>query len=185
LTNIPKTDEKPAQRSDWMKVGTNWRRDLILGSVPVASLIDKIVNGQTGVKRAAIDWENEIDLVKFSCLRIAMHTNPSETKRLADAVAGIAATISEIIDARLKKAIETQAGLPSALLPNTASPKAMEGWVNKRDVAKHLNISVRSVDNWMAKGVLPHIRLGQKRVFFKLSEVDEAINRRFKRNGLW
>lgn len=114
-----------------------------------------------------------------------MNSNPSETKRLADAVANIAATISEIIEARLKKSIETHTGLPSALWPDAASPKAMEGWVRKKDVAKHLNISVRTVDNWMSKGVLPHIRLGERGVFFKLSEVDEAVNRRFKRNGLW
>ena len=114
-----------------------------------------------------------------------MNTNPSETKRLADAVAGIAATIAEMIQARLKKAIETQTGLPTALTPNAVSPKAIEGWVKKADCAKHLNISVRTLNNWMTKGVIPYIRLGERRVFFKLSEVDEAINRRFKRNGLW
>jgi excisionase family DNA binding protein len=111
--------------------------------------------------------------------------NPSETKRLADAVANIAATIAEIIDARLKAAMETRTGIPSSLSPDATSHKPIEGWVTKKDVAKHLNISVRSVNNWMSKGVLPHIRLGQKRIFFKLSEVDEAINRQFKRNGLW
>jgi excisionase family DNA binding protein len=107
--------------------------------------------------------------------------NPSDTKRLADAVANIAATIAEIIDARLKAAMEARTGLPSEV----ASHKAIEGWVKKADVAKHLNISRRTLDNWMAKGVIPYIRLGERRVFFKISEVDEAINRRFKRNGIW
>jgi excisionase family DNA binding protein len=77
----------------------------------------------------------------------------------------------------------TVTGLPSALSPDAA--RGIEGWVKKSHVAKHLNISVCTLDNWMAKGVIPHIRLGERRVFFKLSEVDEAINRRFKRNGLW
>ena len=31
----------------------------------------------------------------------------------------------------------------------------------------------------------PYVVVGQRRVYFKLSAVDEAINRRFKRNALW
>ncbi len=81
--------------------------------------------------------------------------------------------------------METRTGIPSSLSPNATSQKAIEGWVKKADCAKHLNISLRTLNNWMGKGVIPYIRLGERRVFFKLSEVDEAVNRRFKRNGLW
>jgi hypothetical protein len=114
-----------------------------------------------------------------------MNTHVSDTKRLADAVANVAATITEIIDAKLKLAMETRTNLPSPPMPNAVSPKTMEGWGKRTDVAKHMNISLRSLNNWMAKGLIPYIRLGERRVFFKLSEVDEAINRRFKRNALW
>lgn len=109
-----------------------------------------------------------------------MDKNYSETKRLADAVASVAATMAELIDEKLKHAVESRSGFPTTSNPNAT----IEGWIKKRDVAKHLNVSQRTVDNWMTKGVIPYIRLGERRVLFKLSEVDEAVNRRFKRNSL-
>ncbi|MGH7991389.1 MAG: hypothetical protein ACREDS_14525 [Limisphaerales bacterium] len=55
----------------------------------------------------------------------------------------------------MKATLESRTGLPSALWPNAASQNPVEGWVKKKDVAKHLNISVRTLDNWMTKGVIP------------------------------
>jgi excisionase family DNA binding protein len=114
-----------------------------------------------------------------------MNTQISETKRLADAVSSVAATITEIINAKLKAAIESRTDFPRASHANADSHSAIEGWVKKTDIAKHLNVSLRTINNWMKKGLIPYVRLGGRRVFFKLSEVDEVISRRFKRNGLW
>jgi excisionase family DNA binding protein len=114
-----------------------------------------------------------------------MNTQISETKRLADAVSSVAATITEIIDAKLKAAIELRTDFPRASHANADSHIAIEGWVKKTDIAKHLKVSLRTINNWMKKGLIPYVRLGGGRVFFKLSEVDEVISRRFKRNGLW
>jgi excisionase family DNA binding protein len=38
------------------------------------------------------------------------------------------------------------------------------------------------VDNWIRKGDIPYIRLGDRKNLFKLSEVDEALKRRFQMN---
>ena len=108
----------------------------------------------------------------------------SETKKLADATANLAGTIVEIIDTKLKATIEARpVQIPS--LPETVPSKSPEGWVRKKDLAKHLNVSLRTVDNWIHKGEIPCIRLGGRMNLFKLSEVDEALKRRFQKNSLW
>jgi excisionase family DNA binding protein len=118
---------------------------------------------------------------------LPLHQQPliSETKRLADAVASVAATITEPINTKLKAAIESGTDFPRASQANAGSQNAIEGWVKKTDVAKHLNVSLRTINNLMKKGLIPYVRLGGRRVFFKLSEVDETFSRRFKRNDLW
>ena len=108
----------------------------------------------------------------------------TETKKLADATANLAGTILEIIDARLKATLASRAG-QFATLPESAPFKPQEGWVRKKELAKHLNVSLRTVDNWIRKGDIPYIRLGDRKNLFKLSEVDEALKRRFQRNSLW
>jgi len=61
-----------------------------------------------------------------------MNTSPSETKRLVDAAAaGIAATIAEMIDARVRKlgeAMEQQVAIRTAV-----PPPPIEAWVDIRD----------------------------------------------------
>lgn len=108
--------------------------------------------------------------------------NPSENKRLADAVANIAATMVEIINEKLKAATTMQPGSVPWVATRTAT--VPEGWVRKKELAQHLKVSLRTVDNLMGKGIVPYIRLGSRKVLFKLNEVDESLNRRYKRNGL-
>jgi len=110
--------------------------------------------------------------------------NVSETKRLADAVAGIAATIAEIINAKVKVASEAQSVTDVVPRQQTAPSVAIERWVNKKDVAEHFKVSKRTVDNWMKRRLLPYIRTG-KNVRFKLSEADEVVNRCIKFQGRW
>src|ERR1044071_1381165 len=104
----------------------------------------------------------------------------SETQRLADAVASIAAIITEIISVKVKEVGKAQTGVPAASRQDPESLTAIEAWVTKRDVALHFKIS--TVDNWMKSGSLPYIRTG-KNVRFKLSEADEMISRHIKVQG--
>ena len=116
-----------------------------------------------------------------------MNKNPSETKRLADAVASIAATIVEIINEKLKAATTAQPGSVPLMATTTATTtaKVPEGWIRKKELAQHLKVSLRTIDNWIGKGMIPYIRLGSRMILFKQSLVDESLNRRFQRNGLW
>jgi hypothetical protein len=86
---------------------------------------------------------------------LPLHQQPliSETKRLAVAVASVAATITEPINTKLKAAIESGTDFPRASQANAGSQNAIEGWVKKTDVAKHLNVSLRTINNLMKKGV--------------------------------
>jgi len=107
--------------------------------------------------------------------------NESEIKRLSDAVASITSTITEIIDTRLKLATEMSKDV-DGWAGRSPVPSATEGWVGKMEVTRHFKISCRTVDNWMSNGSLPYIRIGRN-VRFKLSEADEALNRRYGSQG--
>src|SRR5262245_26327758 len=95
--------------------------------------------------------------------------NQSDTERLAEAVANIATTITDIIEAKIRAGAKPSESVCGEINRLTWA----EGWVGKKEAAQHLSISQRTVDNWMRKGLLPYIRLGRA-VRFKLSEVDEA-----------
>lgn len=54
------------------------------------------------------------------------------------------------------------------------------GYLTKQEVAALLQLhSIRTVDRYMAAG-LPHLKLGQRRVRFKLDDVHEWIERKFR-----
>ncbi len=112
-----------------------------------------------------------------------MHTQ-SDTKKLVGAAVNLAGAIVEIITSQVKETIDARAAGPAggSLFGATATPA--EGWVMKKEAAKHCNISLRTLQNWMEKGLIPYIRLGPRNIRFKLSAVDLALKRRFQRNGL-
>lgn len=113
--------------------------------------------------------------------KVAGMNYASDTKRLAEAVANIATTIAGITEVKVREALagaKAAASIEGGINLLTAA----EGWVGKKEAAAHLKISLRTLDNRMKKGVIPHIRIGRG-VRFKLSEVDEAIKRRLGVSG--
>jgi excisionase family DNA binding protein len=56
----------------------------------------------------------------------------------------------------------------SEFLPNS--------WVRKTVIARHLSMSVRSVDNLIQQKKIPFVRLGRS-VRFRISDVDRALER--------
>jgi excisionase family DNA binding protein len=99
-----------------------------------------------------------------------------DTVRLTEAVENIATTIIEIIDFKLKQVTDSvKAPMPVPSGIQRLSPE--EGWVGIKETAEHLKISRRTLYNRMEEGLIPHVRIG-RRVRFKLSRVDEAMNRR-------
>lgn len=105
-----------------------------------------------------------------------MNTSQTETKRLADAVANIATTIAEIIETQAKQTFTKQ--LEDAVQREEIGPASIqESWVTKKVVAKYFGVTPRTIDNWMKRELLPHIRMGRN-VRFKLRDVDEAASQR-------
>src|SRR6266481_4298889 len=107
--------------------------------------------------------------------------NKSDSRRLAEAVANVVTTITEIIELRIRELAQaTKAKEPVHGGINRVLDA--EGWVSKRAASEHLKISFRSLDNWIKKGTIPYIRIARG-LRFKLSEVDDAMNRRFGRES--
>ena len=103
-------------------------------------------------------------------------SNTSDTKRLAEAVANLATTITKIIELKLRETLDAaKAAGPVHGEINMLTPA--EGWVGMEAVVAHLKISRRTMYSWMQRGLIPHVRIRRK-AKFKLSLVYEAMNRR-------
>jgi excisionase family DNA binding protein len=60
-------------------------------------------------------------------------------------------------------------------LPLTVTlPKPVEPFIGKREVAKRLGKKLRTVDNWMKRGLLPYYKIGRT-VSFRWSEVEAFL----------
>ena len=55
-----------------------------------------------------------------------------------------------------------------------ANGRPVEEFINKAEVAKRLRKKVRTVDNWMKRGLLPYYKIGRS-VCFKWSEVESHL----------
>ena len=63
--------------------------------------------------------------------------------------------------------------------PQGAGGPAFEGYIDKRECARRLGRTVRSVDTYMALGMVPFYKLGRT-VAFKWSEVDAHIKAHYR-----
>jgi excisionase family DNA binding protein len=57
-----------------------------------------------------------------------------------------------------------------------------ENFIGKTEVARRLNRSLKTVSNWMRRGILPYYKLGH-RVSFRWSEVEAHIQANYLRAG--
>ena len=48
------------------------------------------------------------------------------------------------------------------------------GWVRKPELAKHLSLSLRSIDNLVARKAIPFARFGRS-IRFRIADVDRAL----------
>jgi len=59
--------------------------------------------------------------------------------------------------------------------PSSGQPAAApEGFIGKAEVARRLNKTIRTVDNWMNSGILPYYKIGRS-VEFKWSDVESHL----------
>ena len=59
--------------------------------------------------------------------------------------------------------------------------RASDGLLNKRGLAPKLQISTRTLDDWMRKGRIPFLKVG-KSVRFRLADVLQKLNEQFRVN---
>lgn len=64
-------------------------------------------------------------------------------------------------------------------VPQGGGEPAYEGYIDKRECARRLGRTPRSVDTYMARGILPFYKLGRT-VAFKWSEVDAHIKAHYR-----
>ena len=90
----------------------------------------------------------------------------SDTKRLADAINALALTMTEIMTERLRAATDLQ--------EHKIANKMIDPMLNKRELAARMRFSVRAVDNWMKRGLIPYLKIGRS-VRFRWSEVERHL----------
>ena len=118
--------------------------------------------------------------------------NTPESEQLQKALAELATTMTRIVCTRVDQAVaEIMVGkLPdgakavghfpngmSSALPMTMGSRpttAEEGFITKADVAQRLGKTLRTVDNWMNRGLLPYYKIGRS-VCFRWSEVQSHL----------
>jgi len=59
----------------------------------------------------------------------------------------------------------------SAQMPSVPLP---EPFINKEEIARRLGKTLRTVDNWMKRGILPYYKIGRS-VEFKWSDVESHL----------
>jgi len=62
------------------------------------------------------------------------------------------------------------------MLAAPAMGVAVEEFIDKREVARRLKKKVRTIDNWMKRGILPYYKIGRS-VSFKWSEIEATLIR--------
>ena len=69
----------------------------------------------------------------------------------------------------------TAGGIPCGIMTNI--PVSSQRLLDKGDAAKYLGLSVRTVDYYIQKRLLPFYKIGGKTVRFKLSDLDAALEK--------
>ncbi len=69
------------------------------------------------------------------------------------------------------------------LNPDMPAPQAANGspecLINKAELARRVGRKVRTVDHWMAKGLIPYLKIGHA-VLFKWSDVEAHLQQSFR-----
>lgn len=61
--------------------------------------------------------------------------------------------------------------------PVATTPVLLPGYLRKDDAARYLNVSIRTLTDWMQRGVVAYMKLSRKVCLFRQVELDAAMNR--------
>ena len=64
----------------------------------------------------------------------------------------------------------------SKVIATSQPPATPEGFIGKPEVARRLGKTLRTVDNWMKRGILPYYKIGRS-VEFKWSDVESHLTK--------
>jgi excisionase family DNA binding protein len=98
-----------------------------------------------------------------------MRQSPQE-RRLAEGVAALAATITEIINERLQ---EMRPPVTERVVEQGPDP-----FITTTELMERVGVSRRTLYDWMRKGYVPYIRIGRS-VRFDWKLVSERLKARF------
>ena len=103
-----------------------------------------------------------------------MNISP-ETERLQNALAELASAMVKIINDRVDQAMSgtEQVRLPAQF--GLSELKADNELVDKAEIAKMLGMTIRTVDNWMGRGLIPYFKIGRS-VRFRKNDVVQHLN---------
>ena len=68
--------------------------------------------------------------------------------------------------------------IPNPLQPAT-NGQGVEGYLTKEEVAKLLKKTVRTIENWQRRGILPFVKVGRS-VLFNWADVQAHIQSNFR-----
>lgn len=102
-----------------------------------------------------------------------MQDTSNQTPRLADSTSALAATIVQLISTRLAEA--------TSELEQRLARKAMDPVLTKEQAAEHLQVTVRTIDAWMKRGLIPYLKIGRT-VRIRAREVDAMLSQRCEVN---
>jgi hypothetical protein len=97
-----------------------------------------------------------------------------EIERLTKAIANVASVLSQTVAIEIQKNLPARAGEQPAHFASTTP-----GWMGKKELAAHLGVSVRTIDNLVARRQVPFVRLSQRCLRFPPSVVDEELKRKW------
>ena len=63
--------------------------------------------------------------------------------------------------------------------PPATNGHAVEGYLTKEEVAKRLKKTVRTVENWQRRGIVPFVKAGRS-VLFKWADVEAHLQSNFR-----
>ena len=73
----------------------------------------------------------------------------------------------------------TTVAAPGQAEHRTTAPQTAESHITKLQVATRLNKSVRTVEHWMSRGILPYFKIGRS-VSFRWSDVESHLDAKYR-----
>jgi excisionase family DNA binding protein len=102
-------------------------------------------------------------------------SEPIEIQKLTKAIAHLTTVLVETVAASVR------GNLPSGGNNSTSYvPPSVANLMTKKELAAYLNVSVRTIDNLVARRRLPYIRISSRCLRFPLPGVEEELKRRYR-----